>query len=88
MLEYGVNDNNDKMTQYDDASLTDLNLDYLLNSAEMNLIWPEDLDEIGESLQSQKNYEKKRSQKGGKKADSEEETIDAIFNAEVVYSDS
>ncbi|RIA89144.1 hypothetical protein C1645_738874 [Glomus cerebriforme] len=52
MLEYGVNDNNDKMTQYDDASLIDPNLDYLLNSAEMNLIRPEDLDEIGESSQS------------------------------------
>ncbi|RIA88146.1 hypothetical protein C1645_826792 [Glomus cerebriforme] len=51
MLEYGVNDNNDKMTQYDDASLTDLNLDYLLNSAEINLIQPKDLDKIGESLQ-------------------------------------
>ncbi|RIA97340.1 hypothetical protein C1645_814230 [Glomus cerebriforme] len=52
MLEYGVNDNNDKMTQYDDVSLTDLNLNYLLNSAEMNLIRSEDLDEIGESSQS------------------------------------
>ncbi|RIA86635.1 hypothetical protein C1645_740709 [Glomus cerebriforme] len=52
MLEYGVNDNNDKMTRYDDASLTDLNLDYLLNSAEMNLIQPEDLDEIGKNSQS------------------------------------
>ncbi|RIA84164.1 hypothetical protein C1645_742529 [Glomus cerebriforme] len=52
MLEYEVNDNNDKMTQYDDASLTNLNLDYLLNSAEMNLIRPEDLDEIGKSSQS------------------------------------
>ena len=49
MLKYGVNDNNDKMTQYDDVSLTDLNLDYLLNSAEMNLIQLEDLDEIGEN---------------------------------------
>ncbi|RIA82029.1 hypothetical protein C1645_836020 [Glomus cerebriforme] len=38
MLEYRVNDNNDKITQYDNASLTDLNLDYLLNLAEMNLI--------------------------------------------------
>ncbi|RIA99637.1 hypothetical protein C1645_811218 [Glomus cerebriforme] len=75
-----VNDNNDKMTQYDDASLTDLNLDYLLNSAEMNLIWPENLDEIGESSQSES--------KGEKKADLEEETIDVIFNVEVVYSDS
>ncbi|RIA80276.1 hypothetical protein C1645_838982 [Glomus cerebriforme] len=56
MLEYRVNDNNDKMTQYDDASLTDLNLDYLLNSAEMNLIWPEDLDEIGKSSQSLLGY--------------------------------
>ncbi|RIA79942.1 hypothetical protein C1645_839592 [Glomus cerebriforme] len=80
MLEYGVNDNNDKMTQYDDASLTDLNLDYLLNLAEMNLIRPEDLDEIGESSQLES--------KGEKKADPEEETIDAIFNVEVVYSDS
>ncbi|RIA83889.1 hypothetical protein C1645_833137 [Glomus cerebriforme] len=75
MLEYRVNNNNDKMTQYDDASLTDPNLNYLLNSAEMNLIWPKDLDEIGESSQSES--------KGEKKADPEEETIDAIFNAEV-----
>ncbi|RIA83865.1 hypothetical protein C1645_833155 [Glomus cerebriforme] len=52
MLKYGINDNNDKMTQYDDMSLTDLNLDYLLNLAEMNLIWPENLDKIGESSQS------------------------------------
>ncbi|RIA98662.1 hypothetical protein C1645_731554 [Glomus cerebriforme] len=52
MLEYGVNNNNDKMTQYNDASLTDPNLDYLLNSVEMNLIRPEDLDEISESSQS------------------------------------
>ncbi|RIA97690.1 hypothetical protein C1645_813748 [Glomus cerebriforme] len=80
MLEYGVNDNNDKMTQYDDVSLTDPNLDYLLNLAEMNLIQPEDLDEIGESLQSES--------KGRKKADPEKETIDAIFNVKVVYSDS
>ncbi|RIA91157.1 hypothetical protein C1645_822470 [Glomus cerebriforme] len=49
---YRVNDNNDKMTQYDDASLTDPNLDYLLNSAEINLIRPEDLDEISKSSQS------------------------------------
>jgi hypothetical protein len=49
--EYGVNDDND-MTQYDDAILTDPNLDFLLNSAEMNLVLPEDLDEIGESSQS------------------------------------
>ncbi|RIA79806.1 hypothetical protein C1645_745679 [Glomus cerebriforme] len=67
MLEYGVNDNNDKMIQYDDVSLTDPNLDYLLNSAEINLIQPKDLDEIGKSLQSQKNHEKKRSQKRKKK---------------------
>ncbi|RIA85791.1 hypothetical protein C1645_830276 [Glomus cerebriforme] len=59
MLKYEVDDNNDKMTQYDDASLIDPNLDYLLNSAEMNLIWPEDLDKISESSQSQKNHEKK-----------------------------
>ncbi|RIA93504.1 hypothetical protein C1645_819253 [Glomus cerebriforme] len=87
MFEYRVNNNNDKMTQYDDASLTDPNLDYLLNSAEMNLIQPEDLDKISESSQSQKNYEKK-GVKREKKDDPEEETIDTIFNVEVVYSDS
>ncbi|RIA83498.1 hypothetical protein C1645_833714 [Glomus cerebriforme] len=38
MLKYRVNDNNNKMIQYDNASLTDPNLDYLLNLAEMNLI--------------------------------------------------
>ncbi|RIA84665.1 hypothetical protein C1645_831922 [Glomus cerebriforme] len=52
MLKYGINDNNDKITQYDNVSLTDLNLDYLLNSAEINLIQPEDLDKISESSQS------------------------------------
>ncbi|RIA86340.1 hypothetical protein C1645_829443 [Glomus cerebriforme] len=52
ILEYGINDNNDKMTQYDDASLTDLNLNYLLNLAEINLIQPKDLDEISENSQS------------------------------------
>ncbi|RIA97831.1 hypothetical protein C1645_732107 [Glomus cerebriforme] len=84
-----VNNNNDKMTQYDDASLTDPNLDYLLNLAEMNLIQPEDLDEIGKSSQSvSKKIMKKKESKGEKKADPEEETINAIFNAEVVYSDS
>ncbi|RIA81469.1 hypothetical protein C1645_744491 [Glomus cerebriforme] len=56
MLKYGVNNNNDKMTQYDNVSLTDSNLDYLLNSAEMNLIWSEDLDEIGKSSQSPCKY--------------------------------
>ena len=35
-----------------------------------------------------KKSRKEKESKGGKKADSEEETIDAIFNAEVVYSDS
>ncbi|RIA82008.1 hypothetical protein C1645_836025 [Glomus cerebriforme] len=81
MLKYGVNDNNDKMTQYDNASLTDPNLDYLLNSAEMNLFQSEDLDEIGKSS---KKITKRKEVKRRKKVDSEEETIDAIFNAEVV----
>ncbi|RIA79486.1 hypothetical protein C1645_745874 [Glomus cerebriforme] len=94
ILEYRINNNNDKMTQYDNASLTDPNLDYLLNSAEMNLIWPEDLDEIGESSQSiiyiilTKKSRKEKESKGEKKANPEEETINTIFNIEVVYSDS
>ncbi|RIA96966.1 hypothetical protein C1645_732928 [Glomus cerebriforme] len=58
ILKYEVNDNNDKMT--------DLNLDYLLNLAKMNLIQPEDLGEIGESSQSQKNHEKKEVKRGKK----------------------
>ncbi|CAG8768912.1 10832_t:CDS:1, partial [Funneliformis caledonium] len=38
MLEYEVNDDYDKEIQYDDTNLTDPNLDFILNSSEMNLI--------------------------------------------------
>ncbi|CAG8655536.1 2849_t:CDS:1, partial [Funneliformis mosseae] len=51
MLEYEVNDNYDKEIQYDDINLMDLNLDFILNSLEMNLIRPKDLDETGECFQ-------------------------------------
>ena len=47
--EYDVNDNYDNDIQLDN---TDLNLDFLLNSAEMNLPRPEDLDETGECSRS------------------------------------
>ena len=47
--EYEVNDNYDNDIQLDD---TDPNLDFLLNSAEMNLPRPEDLDEAGKCLSS------------------------------------
>ncbi|CAG8756938.1 5770_t:CDS:1, partial [Funneliformis caledonium] len=48
MSEYEVNDDYDKKIQYDDTNLTDPNLDFILNSSEMNLIQPEDLDKTGE----------------------------------------
>ena len=47
--EYEVNNNYDNDIQLD---YTNLNLDFLLNSAEMNLPQPEDLDEAGECSSS------------------------------------
>jgi hypothetical protein len=47
--EYDVDDNFDNDIQLDN---TDPNLDFLLNSAEMNLPRPEDLDETGECSRS------------------------------------
>ena len=47
--EYDVDDNYDNDIQLDN---TDPNLDFLLNSAEMNLPRPEDLDETGECSRS------------------------------------
>jgi hypothetical protein len=47
--EYDVDDNYDNDIQLDN---TDPNLDFLLNSAEMNLPRPEDLDKTGECSRS------------------------------------
>ena len=46
-----TDDNYDEV-QYDDTNFTDPDLDFILNSAEMNSIRPEDLDETGESSKS------------------------------------
>ncbi|GBB90535.1 hypothetical protein RclHR1_17510004 [Rhizophagus clarus] len=53
----------DLIQSYEDHVLIELNLtepysDFLLNSAEMNLTRPEDLDEIGESSTTQQKAEK------------------------------
>ncbi|CAG8617711.1 8374_t:CDS:2 [Funneliformis mosseae] len=38
MLEYEVDDDYDREIQYNDTNLTDLNLDFILNLSEINLI--------------------------------------------------
>ncbi|CAG8765572.1 10797_t:CDS:2, partial [Funneliformis caledonium] len=51
MSEYKVDDDYDKEIKYDNTNLTNLNLDFILNSSKMNLIRPEDLYEISECSQ-------------------------------------
>jgi hypothetical protein len=46
-----TDDNYDEV-QYDDTNFTDPDLDFILNSAEMNSIRPEDLDESAECSKS------------------------------------
>ncbi|CAG8587353.1 4690_t:CDS:2, partial [Funneliformis caledonium] len=55
MSEYEVDDDYDREIQNDDTNLMDLNLDFILNLSEMNLIRPEDLDKIGECSIKDKN---------------------------------
>ncbi|CAB5377985.1 unnamed protein product [Rhizophagus irregularis] len=66
-----------------ELNLTEPYSDFLLNSAEMNLIRPEDLDEIGESSMTQQRAE--RSRKGKEKAKEEDEEIYKIFEADEYY---
>ncbi|CAB5158019.1 unnamed protein product [Rhizophagus irregularis] len=91
--EYDVADDviDDLIQSYKDCepmepNLTEPYLDFLLNSAEMNSIRPEDLDEIGESLTTQQRAE--RSRKGKEKATKEakeDEEIYKIFEADEYY---
>ncbi|UZO01349.1 uncharacterized protein OCT59_012450 [Rhizophagus irregularis] len=89
-IEYDAADDviDDLIQSYEDCEPMELNLtepysDFLLNSAEMNSIRPEDLDEIGESSTTQQRAE--RSQKGKEKATKEakeDEEIYEIFEAD------
>ncbi|GET54904.1 hypothetical protein GLOIN_2v1787947 [Rhizophagus irregularis DAOM 181602=DAOM 197198] len=91
--EYDVADDviDDLIQSYEDCEPMEPNLtepysDFLLNSAEMNSIRPEDLDEIGESSTTQQRAE--RSRKGKEKATKEakeDEKIYEIFEADEYY---
>ncbi|RGB28734.1 hypothetical protein C1646_767453 [Rhizophagus diaphanus] len=88
--EYDVTDDviDDLIQSYEDCEPMEPNLtepysDFLLNSAEMNSIRPEDLDEIGESLMTQQRAEKSR--KGKEKATKKDEEIYEIFEADEYY---
>ncbi|EXX59645.1 hypothetical protein RirG_187230 [Rhizophagus irregularis DAOM 197198w] len=91
--EYDAADNviDDLIQSYEDCEPMEPNLtepysDFLLNSAEMNSIRPEDLDEIGESSMTQQRAE--RSRKGKEKATKEakeDEEIYEIFEADEYY---
>ncbi|CAB4378599.1 unnamed protein product [Rhizophagus irregularis] len=88
--EYDVADDviDDLIQSYEDCEPMELNLtelysDFLLNSAEMNSIRLEDLDEIGESSTTQQRAE--RSRKGKEKAKEEDEEIYEIFEADEYY---
>ncbi|POG60376.1 hypothetical protein GLOIN_2v1787947 [Rhizophagus irregularis DAOM 181602=DAOM 197198] len=89
-IEYDAADDviDDLIQSYEDCEPMEQNLtepysDFLLNSAEMNSIRPEDLDEIGESSTTQQRAE--RSQKGKEKDTKEakeDEEIYEIFEAD------
>ncbi|UZO28597.1 uncharacterized protein OCT59_022114 [Rhizophagus irregularis] len=91
--EYDAADDviDDLIQSYEDCEPMEPNLtepysDFLLNSAEMNSIRPEDLDEIGESSTTQQRAE--RSRKGKEKATKEakeDEEIYEIFEADEYY---
>ncbi|CAB4423968.1 unnamed protein product [Rhizophagus irregularis] len=88
--EYDAADDviDDLIQSYEDCEPMEPNLtepysDFLLNSAEMNSIRPEDLDEIGESSTTQQRAE--RSRKGKEKAKEEDEEIYEIFEADEYY---
>ncbi|CAB5171735.1 unnamed protein product [Rhizophagus irregularis] len=91
--EYDAADDviDDLIQSYENCEPMELNLtepysDFLLNSAEMNSIRPEDLDEIGESSTTQQRAE--RSRKGKEKATKEakeDEEIYEIFEADEYY---
>ncbi|PKC53889.1 hypothetical protein RhiirA1_478373 [Rhizophagus irregularis] len=88
--EYDVADDviDDLIQSYEDCEPMEPNLtepysDFLLNSAEMNSIRPEDLDEIGESSTTQQRA--KRSRKGKEKAKEEDEEIYEIFEVDEYY---
>ncbi|UZO19024.1 uncharacterized protein OCT59_010329 [Rhizophagus irregularis] len=91
--EYDVADDviDDLIQSYEDCEPIEPNLtepysDFLLNSAEMNSIRPEDLDEIGESSTTQQRAE--RSRKGKEKVTKEakeDEEIYEIFEADEYY---